>query len=206
VTAGVAPPRNASVGLCLGAGLNRRGARRSDADRPARRRLSCKASCRTTRPAPTLSWPAKVAAHQGVESAVLGRPASQVSTTPACAPAEIFGRPVMKIMKTYRLRARRGHRDMALMVMPVTSAAGADRGLGAVEDRGDAGQELPLLHRAPRGHRLTSPAGPAPCRSSRPWLVRQRARCRLLPSGPHRQAPESSHRKALGHERYPWAS
>jgi len=194
VTAGVAPPRNASVGLCLGAGLNRRGARRSDADRPARRRLSCKASCRTTRPAPTLSWPAKVAAHQGVESAVLGRPASQVSTTPACAPAEIFGRPVMKIMKTYRWSC------------PSPVLRGADRGLGAVEDRGDAGQELPLLHRAPRGHRLTSPAGPAPCRSSRPWLVRQRARCRLLPSGPHRQAPESSHRKALGHERYPWAS
>ena len=31
----------------------------------------------------------------------------------------------MKIMKTYRLRARRGHRDMALIVLPVTGAAGA---------------------------------------------------------------------------------
>lgn len=159
MTAGVAPPRNASVGLCLGAGLNRRGARRSDADRPARRRLSCKASCRTTRPAPTLSWPAKVAAHQGVESAVLGRPASQVSTTPACAPAEIFGRPVMKIMKTYRLRARRGHRDMALMVMPVTSAAGGRPGSGCRRGSGGRRTGTPIAPSSPSGSPAYQPSG-----------------------------------------------
>ena len=65
----------------------------------------------------------------------------------------------MKIMKTYRLRARRGHRDMALMVMPVTGAAGASPGSGAVEDRGDAGQELLLLHRSPRDHWFYQPSG-----------------------------------------------
>ena len=83
MTAGVAS-RNGSVGLRLGAGLDRRALAVVMPIGPLAVAV-VPGILPTARPTPTLSWPAKVAAHQGVESAVLGRPASQVSTTPPCA-------------------------------------------------------------------------------------------------------------------------